>query len=279
MPDLSSSRPSISCSVVCRHGERHFWSWSVRRGLVRPRQGHRQQHKLYCQNHHAVSRSLPSLWSFSLSLESAMFSWRTLAPDSTTPASLSLWEDARRWSLYGLVLLLICRIAPKLVVPITCTSPTRPKTWSACGVMPSCPTPPPAVAASSLKAIKICREMVCWMVSLWPLGIRFPPLPNDTKWEPPINPPRRAPERSYSNSYSSSSSKPCIDPLSSMTPLARSTVDEGSDDFDPKETYKMLKKLMAKYEDEGNSIFENQKIVVCLCLWPPLLGFCGEMQG
>ena len=81
-------------------------------------------------------------------------------------------------------------------------------------------------------------------------GIRFPPLPNDTKWEPPINPPRRAPERSYSNSYSSSSSKP-----------SRSTVDEGSDDFDPKETYKMLKKLMAKYEDEGNSIFENQKIV------------------
>ncbi|KAK8789807.1 hypothetical protein WA158_006587 [Blastocystis sp. Blastoise] len=85
-------------------------------------------------------------------------------------------------------------------------------------------------------------------------GIRFAPAPSsEEKWEPPVNPPRRI-ESSYSNNYASSPS------YKSSSSSSSSSYAEPSSPFDPKETYRLLKKVLAKQEDEGNDVFENEKI-------------------
>ena len=81
------------------------------------------------------------------------------------------------------------------------------------------------------------------------IGVRFPPAPNEeeNKWVPMVTAPTRS-------SSSSSSSKP-----ESSYSSSSSTPSKRVQDFDPKELYRNVKKLLTKVEEEGVNFFENAK--------------------
>lgn len=82
------------------------------------------------------------------------------------------------------------------------------------------------------------------------LGVRFPPAPNEeeNKWVPMVTAPTRS-----SASSSSSNSRSESSYSSSSAPTKR------VQDFDPKELYRNVKKLLSKVEEDGVDFFENAK--------------------
>lgn len=86
------------------------------------------------------------------------------------------------------------------------------------------------------------------------IGVRFPPAPNEeeNKWVPMVTAPTR-------NSSSSSSSSSRTESSYSSSSSSSSTPSKRIQDFDPKELYRNVKKLLAKVDEEGVSFFENAK--------------------